>query len=66
METTTHMTRPHYWRELTNLGELIPTGCPIRMEFADGTFAEYTYGEATPPEPTDYLTAVFVDTRWTP
>ena len=68
---TTHPTRAEWWREVTDLNEVIPAGCPARAEWPDYAYEAYE-SIKTVDRPAHYLThplkgiRVFIDSRWTP
>lgn len=68
---TDHPTRADWWREVTDLDEVIPTGCPARAEWPNYAYEAYE-SIKTVDRPAHYLThplkgiRVFIDSRWTP
>ena len=61
---TTQPTRAEWWREVTDLDEVIPAGCPVRTEYS-GSNSEH---EPRFPSIRGSFSAprLFIDSRWTP
>ena len=68
---TDHPTRADWWREVTDLDEVIPAGCPARAEWPNYAYEAHESIKAV-DRPAHYLThplkgiRVFIDSRWTP
>ena len=62
---TTHPTRADWWREVTDPDEVIPKGCPVRLESReDAREHRATHGWSR----AEFSAAarVFIDSRWQP